>query len=479
MEHHAGAFDYTEAIIEISPDAYIPFTPPVPGVTGFPGNVELVISSVLGVGATLIPAKIGATNLTAVGTLVLGGIVLRTGSVTLTVAKTLTAAGIATSATGSTVTLIVNKTLTTNASPTYFAAVGLSVAPTLSVASNPALSGGAVSLTVNKTLTTGVIANQTAAVSMAATSTLTASATLALAVGFGSAPFGSDPFGSGGNAYGIVLSAVSALTVGTTGSISGAVNLNAAKALTVGPTQTRIAAVALTVGKTLTANGTVVPSSVLPVVQDTKAASGASAGGNAVVTKPTGIIVGDLLIGISLCDNDGTLAAMTGPSWTLQASNAAVTGGRPGIKIWTKIATSTETGATNFTFSSGIGVYCSAVVMAIQATTFNATTPLSATPTFNGSDTNATGHVAPSIGTGVNNGLLVTVHGTDQGGAATCSYTPPSGMTERADTSTGSGFTCLEVNTVALSGTGATGTKSATCTASRPCNCASFIINPG
>lgn len=435
---HAGAFDYTEAIIEISPDAYIPFTPPEPaGPNIFPGNVQLIVFPVLSSSGTLIPALIGAVSLTVGKTLSLGGIVLRSGAVSMTVGKTLTAAGIATGAAAGTVTLIVNKTLTAAGVPTQF---------------------GAVSLGATATLTASAVTTRPAAVSLAATPTLTAGAGL--------------PGGA------VALTSATTLTAGSGATLAGAVNLNAGKTLTVAGTLGAFGAVALTIGKTLSANGTI-PTAILPVVRSQNGASGASAGGNAVVTKPTGLAVNDFIIGVSVCDNDGTLGAMTGPAWNLEGSNAPVSGGRPGIKIWSKVATSTETGATNFTFSSGTGVYCSAGVLAIQAGTYNPTTPLSATPVFGGSDSNATGHVAPSVSPGVVNGLLVTVHGTDQGGAASCSYTPPSGMTEKVDTATGSGFTCLEINTVALASTSATGTKSATCTASRPCNCASFIINPG
>ena len=437
---HAGAFDYTEAIIEIDPDSYIPFDPPEPPPANvFPGNAQLIVVATLSTSGTLIPALIGAVNLTAGVVLTSGGIALRTGAITLTVGKTLTASGIATGALGGLVSLIVNKTLTANAALTAASAVTMNSTATLS--------------------TNGTVTPATQ--------------------GFGSSPFGASPFGSGYTGSAVALTVGKTLTVGSSGgSLSGAVSLSAGTSLTTGVTsQTRVAGVSLSVSGTLSASGTI-PLIILPVVRDAKQASGASAGGNAVVAKPTGLTVGDLLIGVAICDNDGTLGALTGP-WSSIASDAPVAGGRPGIKIMTKIATTTETGATNFTFTGGTGVYCSAGVLAIQAGTFNATTPLSATPIFNGSDANSTSHTAPSVPTGVANGLLVTVHSTDQAGVATCSYTPPSGMTEKVDTATTNGFTCLEINVLALASSTATGAKSAICTANRPCNCASFIVNPG
>jgi hypothetical protein len=218
---------------------------------------------------------------------------------------------------------------------------------------------------------------------------------------------------------------------------------------------------------------------VLPVVRGVSSASGASAGSTAVVNNTiSGLAVGDLLIGIGVCDNDGTLTALTGPSWGSPSFQAPAAGGQPGMKVWAKVATSTDVAAANWSFSAGTGVYCSAGVVAIQAGTFNAADPYFADVVFNISTSLTTSHVAPTIGTGIDKGLLVTVHSTDQGGAASCSYTPPTGMTERVDTAASSGFTCLEINTLALTSSAATGTKTATCTASRPSTCASFIISP-
>lgn len=216
----------------------------------------------------------------------------------------------------------------------------------------------------------------------------------------------------------------------------------------------------------------------LPVVRNTQAASGASAGTAANVTRPTGLAVGDLIVAVAVCDNDGSLANLTGPTgWNLEGSQAPAASGQPGMKIFSKVATSTETGAANFSFSAGTGIFCSAVVVAIQSGTYNSSTPLAATPSFNVSAASTTTHTAPSV-TGVNNGLLLTAHSVDQGGAASNSYTQPSGMTEIADTAASAGYTGLEVNTLALTSTAATGTKSATCSNSRPFDCASFIINP-
>lgn len=216
-----------------------------------------------------------------------------------------------------------------------------------------------------------------------------------------------------------------------------------------------------------------------PTVRSAAGASGAAAGDAAVVTKPAGLAVGDLMLAFQVADNDGTLAAMTGPSgWTTIASQAAAAGGQPAMKVWQIVATSTETGAASFSFSAGTGIFCSAGILAITVGTFDSTTPLFASPSFTINATSSTTHTAPSIDPGKVDGLLVTAHSTDQGGAASTSYTPPSGMTEHVDTAAANGFTALEINKLTLASAAATGTKSATCTASRPATSASLIVAP-
>jgi hypothetical protein len=214
-----------------------------------------------------------------------------------------------------------------------------------------------------------------------------------------------------------------------------------------------------------------------PTVRSAAGASGAAGNDPAVVTKPSGLAVGDLMLAFHVGDNDALLANMTAPaSWTEIASQAAVTGAQPAMKVWHRIATSTETAASNFSFSAGGGgVFCSAGILAITVGTFDPTAPLSPAFTINAS--NSTAHVAPSL-TGIVNGLLVTAHSTDQGGASSTSYTPPSGMTEHVDTAASTGWTCVEVNTLAVTSTAATGTKTATCTHSRPATSVSLIVSP-
>ena len=213
-------------------------------------------------------------------------------------------------------------------------------------------------------------------------------------------------------------------------------------------------------------------------VRSAEGASGAEAADPAVVTKPAGLAVGDLMIAISVGDNDGTLATMTGPSGFTTIGSEAEIGESPSVKVWSKVADSADVAAADFSFEAGSGVFCSAGIIAIEAGTYDDADPIHLGPTFNSQGTNSTTHTAPSLASGVDGGLLITGHSTDQGGAGSTSYTPPSGMTEEVDTAASSGFSALEMCTLALTGTSATGTKGATCTANRPSTSVSLIIAP-
>ena len=214
-----------------------------------------------------------------------------------------------------------------------------------------------------------------------------------------------------------------------------------------------------------------------PTVRNTT--SGSNQQGTVAVTKPSGLAVGDYLIAWHISDNDGALASMGAPSgWSLLGSSAGATGGHPYQKVWTKVATSSDVAASTFSFTdSATNISNSVVLTAITAGTYDSASPTTTVTFNNGGTTSSASHVAPSV-TGVVDGLLVTSHGTDSGGTA-ATYTPPSGMTERADTNSGSGsYTALSVATLALASTAATGSKTATCTTSRPWKGSSLIVNP-
>lgn len=82
------------------------------------------------------------------------------------------------------------------------------------------------------------------------------------------------------------------------------------------------------------------------VVQSSSSTAWASAT-SVVITKPSGLIVGDLLVAI-IPYQDGGITVSAPGGWT---TITATTDGNLGIAKFWKLATSTETAATNFTFT--------------------------------------------------------------------------------------------------------------------------------
>lgn len=185
---------------------------------------------------------------------------------------------------------------------------------------------------------------------------------------------------------------------------------------------------------------------------------------NCTALKPTGTVVGDLLIAIHGSDQDGSLTAMTAPSgWTLVGSSGSFTTAGF-IKVWSKVATSSE--PSTYTFADDSSADAVLGILCIAAGTYKTSAPFTASPTFTGSNSSTNLHSAPSV-SAVGGGLLATGHfgGTSING--TRSYTAPSGMTERVDVAP-NGWVVLEVNTLAVAADGATGTKTAVCSSSTP-----------
>lgn len=114
-----------------------------------------------------------------------------------------------------------------------------------------------------------------------------------------------------------------------------------------------------------------------------------------VITKPTGTAVGDLLLAhMARQDNDQTSRTWSGPAgWTsavdVQGNDTGASSS--GLAVFWKVATSTETAASNFTFSVGTASDTLAGAM-YRITGAHGTTPVSAsssgfvnndeTPTF-------------------------------------------------------------------------------------------------
>lgn len=196
---------------------------------------------------------------------------------------------------------------------------------------------------------------------------------------------------------------------------------------------------------------------------------------SATVTKPAGTIEDDLLVAVATSDNDGSLAAMTAPAgWAESGTGVGGTAGTAFMKTWRKVATASE--PADYTFPDSDGAHAAAVILCL--TGVDTTTPIAVDATYNVSTSDSTSHPAPSVA-GVADGLLITAHCAEVGGTSR-TYTPPSGMTEQADfNSTASPWLTLEVNTLALTADGATGTKTATCSGAEPFTCMSLVVAAG
>ncbi|RTL65901.1 MAG: hypothetical protein EKK42_20360 [Pseudonocardiaceae bacterium] len=196
-------------------------------------------------------------------------------------------------------------------------------------------------------------------------------------------------------------------------------------------------------------------------------------GTNTAPAKPAGVVSGDLLIALAFSDRSGTLAAMTAPSgWSLLDSNTTTNAGF--VKIWYKIAGGSE--PTSYTFADSASSDSTAIIVAVQKDTFDAADPFYSGPTWASSSTAATAHVAPSV-SGVTDGLLITGYFGGSGSNGTRTYTTPSGMTERAECSANL-WVVSAADTQALTSNAATGTKSATCSASVAWIAVSLVVKP-
>lgn len=294
---HAGAFDYTEELRVISPDAYIPFEPPVPGVTNFPSNVVLTISAAISMNGTVKAALIGATALTAIPTLVSGGVVFRTGTVSMVVGKTLTAAGIVTSATGSTATMIVNKTLSVNAVTAQ---------------------QGTVNLTAPTALTAGVTAGRSGATALTQATTLTAAS---------------------GTPNGAVSLVATPVLAPRASALPGAVTMTVAPVLVANGIRSTSGAVSLSVGKTLTAGATVTTPFTAASVASRSTGANNTGTTTHTITKPAGLTASQGILVCFTSDTATATATTTSTGWVaLDTQVQGTTTNHRGTLFWAQNA---------------------------------------------------------------------------------------------------------------------------------------------
>jgi hypothetical protein len=197
-------------------------------------------------------------------------------------------------------------------------------------------------------------------------------------------------------------------------------------------------------------------------------------------SKPPGLAVGDYMLTFQVGDSDASLASMTAPSGftALASATPNSTTNIPAAKIWGRVATSTEVAASNFTFGDVSSSDDVVIMLAITTGTYDTTTPVTVS-SF--ATSTAYPQSAPSV-TGVVNGLLLALFGTDATGTSTSYPTSgPSGMTRVQTLTTPQLYATAGIYSQALTSTAATGTRSVTPSPSNANGSASaaVIINPG
>jgi hypothetical protein len=207
-----------------------------------------------------------------------------------------------------------------------------------------------------------------------------------------------------------------------------------------------------------------------PTIRSVGTGANAAAGATtSTVSKPAGLAIGDYLLGVHVGDADNVLTSMTAPTGftALATSSPDATNNVPAVKLWGKVATSTETAAASFSFGDAGAADAAVVLIAITTGTYNTSTPVTA-GTWNtmARPPGTQPQDAPSI-TGVANALLLAIYGSDTNGV-TQAYpsTGPSGMNPEQSLQGAVKYAMAGVYSLVLSSAGATGTKSVTPTPS-------------
>lgn len=192
-------------------------------------------------------------------------------------------------------------------------------------------------------------------------------------------------------------------------------------------------------------------------------ATGSSTGGNYTITKPSGTVDGDLLFLVSYQDPDGSPTNQTASGFTQVGSTLDNATGS--IKLWRKAAS-----GEGASYTIGCDSAAAGVGIMIRVNGHNAASPIDGTAqTSTGAA--STSHVAPSVTdvAGSDSLLITGAYGLCNGTAA--SYTGLSAGTERADLQPATGNWIVgSLGTEALAASGATGTRTWTCSISRAWN---------
>ncbi|HTT10654.1 MAG TPA: hypothetical protein VMG60_07180 [Burkholderiaceae bacterium] len=216
----------------------------------------------------------------------------------------------------------------------------------------------------------------------------------------------------------------------------------------------------------------VVPGALAQIAFRAGTSASVTSGTTLTINVPTGTTVNDVMIAsvtfrpCSSNDGNNCTKTITPPTgWTLVDSIDQKSGGGTGgygvrLFVYQRVVTGTEPASYTWTFG-GSPALTGAVGGILTFDGVDNSSPVVATADqANGANQS---QPAPSVNAGgVNNTLLVTTHATLSSGT----FAPPAGMTERVDraslTTPDDLGLSLEMNTLAFTGTGATGTKTAT-----------------
>ena len=193
----------------------------------------------------------------------------------------------------------------------------------------------------------------------------------------------------------------------------------------------------------------------IQTANDTSTATGLT------ITAPSSAASGDLLV-MALATSAARTVTATG--WT---SIGSVTQSVLGQEIEMFWRTHNGSGSYSVSWSGA----CSVVGTIVLVTGADTSSPIDVSATYNSAFTSATAQTAPTVTTTVADTLLLNFYGNSLG----YTYTPASSQTEVSDVANG---VSAELTKLAVASSGATGTKTSTCSSSTYWVSMSVAIKP-
>jgi hypothetical protein len=154
---------------------------------------------------------------------------------------------------------------------------------------------------------------------------------------------------------------------------------------------------------------------ITPVIRSSAVIGNATSSSTSmVVTKPAGLALDDYLLAFQFGDADNVFANMTAPAGFSLLSGQPPTAGTniPAGKIWGKPAASGDVAASNFTFNDDAAGDGCVILVAIQAGTYDTSTPIIFSTWTTQQRVTSMVQTAPSAN-GEALGLLLSIFGTD------------------------------------------------------------------